>query len=99
LMRGLEYAVEHPEEAGELLVAADPTQDAELAAAELTLMAPYVLPVAGNPVGVLHPDRVTRAASLLQSTGAMPGTSGLAYEQDIIAWQFVPGADEAEVAR
>jgi NitT/TauT family transport system substrate-binding protein len=67
ITRGLRYAVDHPEEAGQILHAAAPTTPAEGAAAELRLLKPYV----GSPQA--SPELVARGSALLQGIGLIPG--------------------------
>jgi NitT/TauT family transport system substrate-binding protein len=67
LLRGLRYAVDHPEEAGQIIHAAAPTTPAEGAAAELRLLKPYV----GSPQA--SPELVARSSALLQGIGMIPG--------------------------
>ncbi|MGP4103024.1 ABC transporter substrate-binding protein [Nonomuraea sp. KM90] len=73
LLKGLAYAVEHPREAAEILVKHHPAQNAVPAAAELTLMAPYVRPAGAEQVGAMDRDRVTRAIAVLREAGAFEG--------------------------
>ncbi|MEQ4299954.1 ABC transporter substrate-binding protein [Plantactinospora sp. B6F1] len=73
LLRGAEYAVEHPDEAGRILAEAVKGQDVRLAAEELRLMRPYVIPASGAPVGTMEEERVVRSVALLQSVGLLPG--------------------------
>lgn len=79
LLRGLAYAIEHPDEAGQILHRAAPTQDPAVAAQEMTLMRPYALPARGASVGVLDPSRVARCIAVLQSLALIP--PGLTGEQ------------------
>jgi NitT/TauT family transport system substrate-binding protein len=67
LTRGLRYAVDHPEEAGQIIHAAAPTTTAAGAAAELALLQPYVGSAAADPA------LVARSIALLQSVGMIPG--------------------------
>jgi NitT/TauT family transport system substrate-binding protein len=69
LLKGLVYALDHPDEAGAILHQAEPATDAAVTAAEMTLMRPYALPGRGVAVGVLEPPRVARTIALLQSAG------------------------------
>jgi NitT/TauT family transport system substrate-binding protein len=66
LFRGLRYAVDHPDEAGQIIHAAAPATPADGAAAELRLLGPYV----GAPQA--SPDRVARSIALLQGVGMIP---------------------------
>ncbi|GAA2824103.1 ABC transporter substrate-binding protein [Nonomuraea rubra] len=73
LLKGLAYAVEHPQEAAQILVKKQPAQNAEVAAAELALMASYVRPADGTPMGTMSRERVERAIAVLRSAGAFDG--------------------------
>jgi NitT/TauT family transport system substrate-binding protein len=86
LMRGVQYAVEHPEEAGQILKQEQPTQDADIAKQEVGLMRQYALPNPGNVVGVLDPARVAKTIALLQSTELIP--AGLKPE-DIVKFDML----------
>jgi NitT/TauT family transport system substrate-binding protein len=89
LMRGLQYAVEHPEEAGQILKQDQPTQDADIAKQEVTLMKQYALPNPGLTVGVMDPARVAKTIALLQSTELIP--AGLKPE-DIVKFDLLGDA-------
>jgi NitT/TauT family transport system substrate-binding protein len=70
LDRGLRYAMDHPQEAGEILHKAAPTMDAATAAAELRVMQPYVgQAAAGAPAGAFDPARVAASIALVQRFG------------------------------
>jgi NitT/TauT family transport system substrate-binding protein len=84
MLRGLDYAMDHPEEAGQIYAKYQPhSQPATVAAAENTLMAPYVK-TAGK-VGVLDQSRVARNVAILQGAGLIP--AGLT-PTDVIASDF-----------
>jgi len=87
LLRGLAYALDHPRDAGEVLARHVETADPEVAAAELTLMAPYALGDSSTPLGGLDPARVARSIAILQAAGAVP--SGLT-PQRLVAFDLVP---------
>jgi NitT/TauT family transport system substrate-binding protein len=90
LLKGLEYAIANPAEAGEMLKKAEPTTNAQSAAAELTLMAPFVKSEAsGVPVGALDSQRVARSIAILQGSGQID--AGLTPEQ-VINFDLVPSA-------
>ena len=90
LLKGLEYAIANPAEAGQILKKAVPTAVPESAAAELTLMAPFVRPeAAGVPVGALDSQRVARSIATLQGSGQVE--AGLTPEQ-VIKFDLVPKA-------
>ncbi|MBN1174651.1 MAG: ABC transporter substrate-binding protein [Micromonosporaceae bacterium] len=64
MLKGLKYAIEHPEEAAEILKKAQPAADVTAAIGELTLMTPYV--GTGDAIGTLDKARVARAIATLQ---------------------------------
>jgi NitT/TauT family transport system substrate-binding protein len=68
LLKGLQYAVENPDEAGKLINKTWPQTPAAVAQAELTVMKPYVI-TNGVPVGGLDQNRVARAIALMTSIG------------------------------
>ena len=90
LLKGLEDAIANPDEAGKLLQKNVPTANPTSAAAELTLMAPFVRSEAsGVPVGALDSQRVARSIAILQGSGQIG--AGLTPEQ-IINFTLVPNA-------
>lgn len=66
LVRGFRYAVDHPEEAGQIVHNAAPAVSAETATGELRLLKPYTDTPAANP------DLVARSIALLQGIGLIP---------------------------
>jgi NitT/TauT family transport system substrate-binding protein len=77
-LRGLVYAVEHPQEAGEIFAARHEGQDAGSAAAELAALAGYVRPgedVGGPlPLGEFANVRLVQSVALLEGLGVIePG--------------------------
>ena len=90
VLKGLEYSIANPVEAGQILKKAVPTTVPESAAAELTLMAPFVRSEAsGVPVGALDSQRVARSIAILQGSGQIE--AGLTPEQ-VIKFDLVPKA-------
>jgi NitT/TauT family transport system substrate-binding protein len=90
LLKGLQYAIDNPREAADILVKNQPTQKVEPAAAELELMAAYVRSSgAGAAVGALDSQRVARSIAILQGAGAIP--AGITPEQ-IVKFDLVPKA-------
>jgi NitT/TauT family transport system substrate-binding protein len=88
LLKGLDYTIKNPAEAGQILKKVDPTANAESAAAEVTLMAPYATSAAsGAPFGVLESQRVARSIAILQGSGQIE--AGLTPEQ-VIDFSLVP---------
>jgi NitT/TauT family transport system substrate-binding protein len=90
LMKGLKYAMEHPEESGKILNSIDNSQNAELAGKELALLKPYTIPAAGAPVGTFDDSRMAKNIALLQGLGLMP--AGLTPDQAVDT-RFIPKAD------
>lgn len=90
LLRGLDDSITNPNEAGNLLQKNVPTANPKAAAAELTLMAPFVRSEAsGVPVGALDSQRVARSIAILQASGQIQ--AGLTPEQ-VITFDLVPNA-------
>ncbi|MGN9842285.1 ABC transporter substrate-binding protein [Nonomuraea sp. H19] len=88
LLKGLAYAADNPREAAELLVKHHPTQNVDAAAAELTLMAPYVRASgSGTPIGAMDRERVARAISVLREAGAF--TNDVAPES-VVSFDVTP---------
>ncbi len=72
LLKGLDYAISHPDDAARIFVKHQPTQNVKESAAELRLMAPYVRSDSAKvPVGALDEHRVTRSIAILQGAGAI----------------------------
>ncbi|HET6211547.1 MAG TPA: ABC transporter substrate-binding protein, partial [Micromonosporaceae bacterium] len=73
ILRGLQYAIDHPGEAGQIFAKYQPQYRADVAAAEIGLMAPYSRADQwGVPVGALDERRVMRSIAVLQGAGALP---------------------------
>ncbi|WP_041840604.1 ABC transporter substrate-binding protein [Actinoplanes friuliensis] len=90
LLKGLQDSITSPDEAGTVLKKNVPTADPKSAAAELTLMAPFVRSEAsGVPVGALDSQRVARSIAILQGSGQIQ--AGLTPEQ-VINFDLVPNA-------
>ncbi|MCW6005144.1 ABC transporter substrate-binding protein [Micromonospora sp. CPCC 205371] len=87
LLAGLAYAVDHPEEAGQILHKHVPAQDPVIAADELRLMRPYVR--LDGRIGTFDPGRVARAVAILRSTGVVKGALEPA---DVVSFEAVPAA-------
>jgi NitT/TauT family transport system substrate-binding protein len=68
-LKGLQYTLEHPQEAAEILKKAQPAADVTAAVGEITLMAPFV-----KPSGVVDRQRVATALKTLEGGGLIaPG--------------------------
>ena len=90
IMRGVKYAVNHPEEIGKVLREIDNTVDANQAAQELTILKPNSLPAGGTPVGAFDEARMAKSIDLLRGLGLIP--PGLA-PADIADVRFLPKSD------
>lgn len=88
LLRGLEYALDNPDEAGEILAVDQPELDAEVAAAELRLMEPYVRQP-GVPLGSIDEVRVSQAIAMVEGVGGI--RAGI-EPADVIEFSLVPDA-------
>ena len=76
-LAGLADALARPDVAGQHLQEHAPEADPEIAAAELTLMRPYV---GAEPYGHVDSDRLARSIALMHSTGAIPADTTLSPE-------------------
>jgi NitT/TauT family transport system substrate-binding protein len=74
LLRGLEYTITNPQDAGALLHKAVATTKAATATAEMQLMKPYVAASSGAAVGAFDRARVARSVALLQTLGLISST-------------------------
>jgi NitT/TauT family transport system substrate-binding protein len=88
LLKGLETSIGSPDEAAAVLKQNVPTTDQRSAAAELTLMGPFVQ-ASGLPVGSLDRERVARSIAILEDSGQIQ--AGLTPEQ-VVSFDLVPGA-------
>jgi NitT/TauT family transport system substrate-binding protein len=90
LLRGLADAIDDPAAAGAIMHKYVASVSPESAAAELSLLAPYVRSAAaGVPVGALDPNRVARSIAVLQ--GAAQITPGLT-PTDVLTPALLPTA-------
>jgi NitT/TauT family transport system substrate-binding protein len=89
LFKGLRYSIEHPDEAGRVLRQFQPTQNADVAAAEMRLMAEYSEPDGfAGPLGAVDESRVDKIIQLLGEARAIPG--GSLRPADLVAFELVP---------
>jgi NitT/TauT family transport system substrate-binding protein len=84
MLKGLRYAIDHPDEAGQTLARHQPTYQAEAAAAEVRLTDPYVRTAT---IGAIEDRRVMQSIALLQAAGAIP--SGVTPEQ-VVTFALTP---------
>lgn len=93
LLRGLQYAIEHPDAAGEILRKHVPEADAAVAAAVYEALEPYATNLAG-PLGGITETRAVHATSLLQALGIIPDGSIQRIVPEMYAWEVIPGGGE-----
>lgn len=89
-LKGLQYTIDHPDEAAEILNKAQPATAVAAAKGEITLMTPYVTAgAAGAPLGTLDQQRVARAIATLQGVGLInPGLT----PETIVDFNLTPKA-------
>ncbi|WP_436521012.1 ABC transporter substrate-binding protein [Actinoplanes sp. HUAS TT8] len=66
-LKGLQYTLDHPEEAAQIMKKAQPAADVTAAVGEITLMTPYV-----KPSGVIDRPRVAAEIATLEKSGLIP---------------------------
>ena len=72
MMKGLQYTLDHPDEAAAILNKAQPASKIPAAIGEINAMKPYTSPPNGAPLGFLDQQRVARTIAILQGNGLMP---------------------------
>ncbi|MGI5212027.1 ABC transporter substrate-binding protein [Plantactinospora sp. CA-290183] len=89
LMKGLQYTIEHPDEAAEILFKAQPAANVAAAKGEITSMTPYVAPAGGAPIGSMDEQRVAKALAIMQGSGLVkePLTP-----ESVVAFDLTPKA-------
>jgi NitT/TauT family transport system substrate-binding protein len=85
-MKGLQYTVDHPEEAANILHTAEPTAAVPAAIGEITAEKPYVPPANGAPIGHFDQARVERGLAVLQGAGLIP--AGLTPDK-VVDFSFI----------
>ncbi|GLY94208.1 ABC transporter substrate-binding protein [Actinoplanes sp. NBRC 103695] len=72
MLKGLQYALDNPDEAGKIYAKYQKTQPEPVAAAEMKLMISYAK-TSGTALGSLDEQKATQNVAALQSGGAIPG--------------------------
>lgn len=93
LLKGLEYSLAHPDEAGQILKQKDATGTAnpDAAKAEIELMGAYVRSAgSGEKLGAIDVQRVARSIAILEGSGQIP--AGQITPEKIISVDLVPKA-------
>jgi NitT/TauT family transport system substrate-binding protein len=88
-MKGLQYTIDHPEEAADIMHKAEPTAAVPAAIGEINAMKPYVSPPNGAPLGHLDQERVARSIAILQGNGLIP--AGLTPDK-VVDFSFIPAS-------
>ena len=91
LMRGLEYAVTHPQEGGKILAKTDAKINPAAAAGELARMAPYTEPPGGEPYGYMDDLKVAKQIAIMKQ---LPIADVVPAE--LVDFTFVPGVEGAK---
>ncbi|MET0491688.1 MAG: ABC transporter substrate-binding protein [Actinoplanes sp.] len=68
-LKGLQYTIDHPQEAAEILHKAEPTSAVPAAIGEIEAMKPYIAPPGGAPIGTLDQNRVAKSIAILAAAG------------------------------
>ena len=90
IMKGLRYAIDHPEEAAQIMNKAEPTAAIPAAVGEINAMKPYVSPPNGAPLGHLDQERVARSIAVLQGNGLIP--AGLTPDK-VVDFSFIKASN------
>jgi NitT/TauT family transport system substrate-binding protein len=85
MLKGLQYALDNPDEAGKIYAKYQKTQPEPVAAAEMKLMIPYAR-TGGVTLGALDEQMATQNVAALQSGGAIPATIN---PKDVINFDIV----------
>ena len=88
-MKGLQYTVDNPAEAADILHTAQPTAAVPAAVGEITAMKAYVTPANGAPIGHFDQARVERGLAVLQGAGLIP--AGLTPDK-VVDFSFIGGS-------
>jgi NitT/TauT family transport system substrate-binding protein len=88
-MKGLQYTLDHPDEAASILNKAEPTAAVPAAIGEINAMKPYVSSPNGAKLGHIDQERVARSIAVLQGNGLMP--AGLTPDK-IVDFSFIPAS-------
>jgi NitT/TauT family transport system substrate-binding protein len=92
LLRGLEYAMANPSEAGQILAEHNPEADPEVAASEVAAMIPYAQVLEPNrQLGDLDEVRMVLSLGIMQGAGlSRPGM----HPDDLVAWELTLRPDQ-----
>ena len=88
-MKGLQYTIDHPDEAAAIMNKAEPTAATAAAVGEINAMKPYVSPPNGAPLGHIDEERVARSIAVLQGNNLMP--AGLTPDK-VVDFSVIPAS-------
>ncbi|GID30333.1 ABC transporter substrate-binding protein [Paractinoplanes brasiliensis] len=88
-MKGLQYTLDHPEEAAQIMNKFEQASAVPAAVAEINAMKPYSSSVNGAALGHMDQDRVARSIAALQGNGVMP--TGLTPDK-VADFSFIPAS-------
>ncbi|MDR7279428.1 ABC transporter substrate-binding protein [Catenuloplanes atrovinosus] len=71
LLKGMDYAINNPQESAEILAKAVPETDVEVAAAEMVIMKTYTVGDAPK-LGIVDQERVAKVIAILEGAEAIP---------------------------
>lgn len=83
LFKGLQYSLDHPQEAGQILQKRG-GQKADIAAAELQAMQPYVAPSKRAPIGSIDETRMALMVASLEANKVIPERSNPRLPEEIV---------------
>ena len=86
-LKGLQYTIDHPDEAAGILNKAEPTAAKPAAIGEIDAMKPFVAPPGGAAIGHFDEARVKSGIAELEKAGLMP--AGLTPDK-VVDFSFVP---------
>jgi len=90
IMKGLQYTIDHPDEAAQIMNKDEPTAAIPAAVGEINAMKPYVSPPNGAPLGHLDQERVARSIAVLQGNGLIP--AGLTPDK-VVDFSFIKASN------
>ncbi|MFI5937515.1 ABC transporter substrate-binding protein [Actinoplanes sp. NPDC051494] len=88
-MKGLQYTLDHPDEAAAAMTKAEPTALVPAALGEINAMKPYTQAPSGAALGSMDEQRVARSIAVLSGAGLMP--AGLTPDA-VVDFSFTPKA-------
>jgi len=90
IMKGLQYTIDHPDEAAQIMNKDEPTAAIPAAVGEINAMKPYVSPPNGAPLGHMDQERVARSIAVLQGNGLIP--AGLTPDK-VVDFSFIKASN------